>query len=207
MVSKIRLGIEIILFTGALALLINLLFFQNLNEKNSNSALTAKIISNILKKENYSRNNNFHWDHMPLTYSFSRLENNCSEKQIFRVKYAFDIIKNLTKEKIIFKEILSFENSDIKIYCKGIDLGFDEKIREGETKYNVRNSRIRNAEINLFENLNCGDWPDVEIHETLHLFGYEHLNNTESIMNPYSEKCDLKKIDEWIIKDLIESYG
>lgn len=216
MVSKIRLAIEIIILISALMIFINLIFLQNyLNNNNNNSSnkeisLTANIILNTLEKENYSKNNKFYWDHMPLTYSFLNLKNknnsNCSNSQILRIKKAFKIIENSTKEKVRFKENIKFENEDIKIYCRGVKFDSINYLDEGKTKYNVRNNQIRYGEINFYNHLNCGDWPDTEIHEILHLFGYEHINNPQSIMNPESEICDLNKIDDWIIKDLVENY-
>ena len=63
----------------------------------------------------------------------------------------------------------------------------------------------------------CGH-PTTEIHEILHNFGYEHINNPDSIMylkinlvgsTRFSKgKCvgTDKQIDDWIVKDLIETY-
>ncbi len=214
MVNKIQLTLEIILLISSLIIFLSLIFLQdnfNINNfSNKEISLTANIISDNLNGNNYSKNNKFYWDHIPLTYSLLDLKiknnSNCSQSQILRIRKAFEIIENSTKEKIKFKENFEFEKVDIKIYCQGVKFDSINYLDEGKTKYNVRNNQIRYGEINFYNHLNCGDWPDTEIHEILHLFGYEHINNPQSIMNPESEICDLNKIDDWIIKDLVENY-
>ena len=64
----------------------------------------------------------------------------------------------------------------------------------------------------------CG-YPDTEIHEILHTFGYEHSDNPYSIMYPssesvgykirYNDECEysIKSIDKEIIDDLIKTYS
>ena len=63
----------------------------------------------------------------------------------------------------------------------------------------------------------CGH-PTTEIHEILHAFGYDHTNDPDSIMYTRTDlvgstrfskgKCvgTDKQIDDWIVKDLIETY-
>ncbi len=50
-------------------------------------------------------------------------------------------------------------------------------------------------------------YPSTEIHEILHLFEYEHNNNTSSIMYFQKNYYNNDKIDDWIIQDLKERYS
>ena len=50
------------------------------------------------------------------------------------------------------------------------------------------------------------EWPNVELHELLHVFGFEHSQDEDSLMYPYLHSCS-QKLDESIIQDLGELYS
>jgi len=50
------------------------------------------------------------------------------------------------------------------------------------------------------------EWANIELHELLHVFGFMHSENKESLMYPLLESCD-QKLDESIISDLKELYS
>jgi subtilase family serine protease len=54
--------------------------------------------------------------------------------------------------------------------------------------------------------LNKCNWPNVEIHELLHVLGFEHSTSKESLMYPYLTSCD-QKLDEKIIQVIKELYS
>ena len=149
-----------------------------------------------------------HWDHMP-TYAFNHelnyTQRECFSYEVERVRKAFIILQNSTENKVIFKEV-SDAGADILITCYNAK-GDETHLTSGEGGYSNRGDTILHGTLNLYTTRNCGTWPDVEIHEILHIFGYDHKNDVSSIMNPIQAKCDLGKIDDDIIKDLIQTYG
>lgn len=50
------------------------------------------------------------------------------------------------------------------------------------------------------------DWPNLELHELLHVFGFEHSRDRNSLMHPYLESCE-QKLDDSIIQDLKGLYS
>ena len=165
--------------------------------------------------DEFSNIQELHWMHMPLTYSFAESNRNigprdtfnykCPDYQIQRLKDAFNMLQNETNSKILFEEVYD-EEGEIIVYC--YKLKADEGYYvEGEGGYISQDNLILNAELDFYDHLNCGTWPDVEIHEILHLFGYGHIENKSSIMTPIASRCDRGYIDEEIIQDLINTYS
>lgn len=168
------------------------------------------IIYSSTSKDEFLNNSEKHWWHMPVTYVFFKGVNEknftkCSDNQIERLKMAFEIIKNSTNGSVKFKEEKIY--GDIFIFCYNASKPKEDHIVEGEAKIKIIKNVIAGGEIYFYSHLNCGGWPDTEIHEILHLFGYEHVKNNNSIMNPESKICDLNKIDKEIINDLNKVYS
>jgi hypothetical protein len=188
------------------------------------------------------------WKDMPVTYHIvnekkcGRYETYMIKRAFNEIENAtagvvyFEKLNNSEDADIIIK--CSFiENC----YKKEIDIG-PVVIRETETicahnsgyaRIKYQGNRILKADIELiglagfaetsgkgpsgFSIGDCG-YPVTEIHEILHAFGYQHNNNTSSIMYPEHEsvgyrlykegECfnSIKSIDEWIIQDLISTY-
>jgi len=122
--------------------------------------------------------------------------------------------KIITRERICahtlgLAQITEYEGNKIlkaKIELFGLT-GFSEKSDNG---------RVYDAKKSGFEISDCG-YPDTEIHEILHVFGYDHRNNPDSIMNPTAEligalykedlcKSAISSIDLDIVEDLIQNY-
>jgi len=184
---------------------------------NNNSEYSSNNYENNEEEiaDEFSNVQELHWTHMPITYSFSEPNSTigprdtknyeCPPYQIQRLKDAFNILQNETENKISFEESYN-EEGDISIYCYKLKAEGGYYI-EGEGGYNYEGDQILNAEINFYEHLNCGNWPDVEIHEILHIFGFNHIENKSSIMTPVASRCDRGYIDEGIIQDLINTYS
>ena len=156
---------------------------------------------------------NMKFNHNEITYL---VNGRCNEQKKERMNLAFDEI-SYNLPLISFKE--TFENPDIKITCgnsaepgKAID-GKHFIAGEGGAKEIIKTERysiITNGEILLYENpdiesIKC-DYPNVEIHEVMHVFGFDHINDKRSIMYPLIESCE-QKLDSSIIKTLNKIYS
>ena len=106
-------------------------------------------------------------------------------------------------EIIRFVEIDSVDTADIKISCpdKRIELG--ESLfaaGEGGPSEIINTSffkTIKEGKIYLYESPKC-EYPVVELHELLHVFGFDHSDNPRSIMYNTS-RCDQR-----ITPDMVE---
>lgn len=203
--------------TIILIFLILLVFYYGARYYGNNKNSFNNYFNNSLEKiiEKYDdvvtsnpKEDKLHWRNMPVTFNFveQNLYSNikCQDHQIKRVKQAFIEIESETRGVVLFKEIAS--GGDIEIYCYG-STGEGGYMTSGEGGYEAYGNEITRGTLNFYTHRNCGVWPDVEIHEILHVFGYGHINDEWSIMNPIASHCDLGKIDEEIINDLIETYS
>ena len=118
------------------------------------------------------------------------------------------MIQNETRGTVNFREINgSLSGADITVYCnkaRALDVFF---MKVGDGSYNASGSIIYSGELNFYTHRNCGTWPDLEIHEILHTFGFQHRDDRNSIMYPQQVRCDLGEIDEDIVDKLVEIYG
>lgn len=139
----------------------------------------------------------------------------CDSKKKQRMRDAFDYITNIVGD-ISFQETMS--DADIEVICSDTNKdktesdkdyfiagegGAREIIQTG--KYNI----ITNGTILLYkypENYKECPTPNIEIHELIHVFGFDHSNDKMSLMNPYLVSCD-QKLDESIIKELTRLYS
>lgn len=165
-------------------------------------------------KDEFPNVQELHWTHMPLTYSFAEplinkdergLDNHqCPYNRIKGITKAFEIIQNETNGSVYFEEMDGSVDITISCYVTKED---GEYLIMGEGGYNSIENRIINGTINFYPfDFGCSYWPDMEVHELLHVFGYEHKNDNTSIMRPIQKGC-IGKIDEDIIKDLINRYS
>jgi uncharacterized protein YxeA len=148
---------------------------------------------------------NMRFNHNDITYGFHA---SCEDEKRAKVHNAFQILE----EKIIpltFKESLT--KPDIFVNCSR------EEIQTGDNTYQAGLGGpstlnlslyplIVSGEVTLYgQKLNC-DYPVVEIHEILHVFGYEHVNNSDSVMYPYLNDCD-QTLDQAFINHLTKLYS
>ena len=154
-------------------------------------------------------------ENLPISYSISE---NCSNYMKQRIRKSFIKIFEETNSTLFFIETNT--NPDIKITCKiDLPLGYyldGGTYTAGLSTLGVINHSINNATINFY-NLNsraetwemgaCAKYPDTEIHEILHVFGFNHNNKEGSIMSPSSEGCDVKSIDKYIVDCLKYTYS
>jgi len=136
------------------------------------------------------------------------IEKECSPKQKDNAIRAFSIIEK--------RSVLEFYRDDnegeIMIVCSQ-DLGAPESEKEGffvageggpsRVIDNVNYFVIFSGKISLYREDSCAR-PQIALHEILHAFGFDHNNNTGSIMFPVTA-CN-QIIDNYIIDEINELY-
>jgi len=153
---------------------------------------------------------NMKFNHNSISYN---IDIQCDEEKRNRMLEAF----NELEERV---GIISFypasNNPDIEVSCSedskhlikedyfiAGEGGAKEIIQTG--RYNVITQGIILLHTNPQRAKEC-DWPNIELHELLHVFGFAHSSNSNSLMYPYLESCN-QKLDEAIIDDLKKLYS
>ncbi|MBR9704321.1 hypothetical protein GOV12_02835 [Candidatus Pacearchaeota archaeon] len=135
------------------------------------------------------------------------IDNTCNDFQKNRINNSFNIITNETRTLWFYNVT---KNEDIFITCNE-----SENISEGYVKvgeggaysviYTGDYHVINKGKITLFNKSEFCDYPNTIMHELLHVFGFKHLVNNNSIMHNVSN-CN-QKLDSNIIKELIKLYN
>lgn len=154
---------------------------------------------------------NMKFNHNKLTYF---IDPNCNEDRVQRMEQAFD---EITKNVPLISFFKSEVDPDIEISCTNTNrLNLDKKhfvAGEGGAKEIIQTGNyniITEGIILLYDNskvrtTNC-DYPNVEIHELLHVLGFDHSENKRSIMYPFIESCD-QLLDKSIVTQLKTLYS
>lgn len=153
---------------------------------------------------------NMKFNHNSISY---KIHLDCSDEKRERVLNAFNELSN--KVGIINFNSVQDSGADIEVSCSektkppvqedffiAGEGGAREIIKAG--RYNVITSGV----ILLYDDVKgvkCS-WPNIELHELLHVFGFGHSEDKNSLMYPYLESCD-QKLDEDIISNLKELYS
>lgn len=178
--------------------------FITITEKKDIEVNASSYLKQFVQNMRFSKSN--------LSYYFYE---DCLEENRNRMKSAFDIIQNKT-EVISFYETTD-NSADILVLCS-------DKVIEKESEENKRTfiageggpSKFLNltpyplilqGEIKLYskEKIENCNYPIVELHELLHVFGYEHFKEEKSVLYPYL-KCN-QRLDKEIIDDLKNIYS
>ncbi len=153
---------------------------------------------------------NMKFNHNSISYE---IDSACSEEKNQRMIEAFNELEN--KVGIISFYPVSIE-PDIEVSCserEKLSVQKDYFIAgEGGAKEIIQTRRynvITNGIVLLHGNphgfYKC-EWPNIELHELLHVFGFDHSQDKDSLMYRYLESCD-QKLDEGIINDLKQLYS
>src|SRR3989344_6742110 len=153
---------------------------------------------------------NMKFNHNDISYAFLP---NCGSAEKTRMKEAFQEV-SLRITKISFREISS--QGDITISCseKADNIQEDYFVAgEGGAKEIIPTGRfniINEGIIYIYENpakkrVKC-DYPNIEIHELMHVFGFDHSSNKNSLMYPVLDSCN-QKLDNSIIEKLNSLYS
>lgn len=136
-----------------------------------------------------------------------RLESACTQTKWANIEKAFAILS----ERTVLSFYRSADNPEIRVMCSEVFLESKEKghfiAGEGGPSEIVNTTNfaiILNGRIALYRDEVC-DEPKIAIHEILHALGFDHHNNSESILYP-TTGCN-QEIDREIIEDINRLYS
>jgi len=141
-----------------------------------------------------SNPNFFYFPDRNISYSLNS-SSWCEYERFSRIQRAFSIIENETEGLLSFN--FELVDGDIIFSCPENDSEFGNSAGIGGPVYYEGYRDIVWGEISLFpyweDEVICESFPTLEIHEILHVFGFDHVDNNQSIM---SEGFDELTIDE-----------
>jgi len=147
---------------------------------------------------------NMRFNHNSITYLIT---SDCNKEKRSKMLEAFSILEEETG-------ILSFievgEDADIEISCSDVEIQKDENLfiagEGGPSKYinNTIYPLILKGRIFLYKSSSCIA-PLVEMHELLHVFGFDHSKDKKDIMYPNSD-CS-QELKQKYIQSLKELYS
>lgn len=154
---------------------------------------------------------NMKFNHNKISYIIGK---DCDSEKRLRMEKAFQELSSKVPILIFYE---SESGPEIKISCtKNDEVNIDKKhfvAGEGGAKEIIQTGNyniITNGIILLYENTkikskDC-DYPNIELHELLHVLGFDHSESKKSIMYPYIESCD-QVLDQSVINQLKELYS
>lgn len=163
----------------------------------------------------FSDSDQYHWDHMPITYNSDSCQGVFDGRMSEDIENALGFIEQRTNNSIRFEK--TSENADITYVC---DIGGIRTSEGGDGYYTYAKSIPRIYEgsniyapgqITIYSSYDClGKRPTLVIHETLHMFGLDHNVNpsyTGDIMHPFlSSSCNADIIQS-DMDYLLDIYG
>ena len=214
MMNKKGWVLNVILFLIILLVVIIGIYFLYINLPGEPENLNLVIIDiPELKNQTFSEViqffPNMKFNHNTISYEIDPI---CSPNERSRMIEAFNDLA-LKIGSISFKEIIS--GADIEISCSKDQKEGPNKdyfiAGEGGAKEIIQTGRynvIANGTVLLYKE-NGGqecDWANVELHELIHVFGFGHSDNPDSLMYPYLENCN-QELDDSIIQELRRLYA
>lgn len=154
---------------------------------------------------------NMKFNHNKISYN---IDENCEEKKKEKILSAFSKLSENVNILIFYP---SLDEPDIDISCaQKLEEEINEKhfvAGEGGAKEIIRTGRfniITKGVILLYDNnklktIEC-EYPNVELHELMHVLGFDHVDNKQSLMFPFIDSCD-QKLDYSLIEKLIQLYS
>ncbi len=208
MIGKIIL---IVLLTGAL-IVTSYFLYQNI--PGEPEEFKIKEIENDLDEgiQSNNMNNEIEYGKTPVFYPNMRFNHNhityyteqtCSERKD-KIEQAFSILQSEI-EKLSFS-LESKDKADILIGCSEDYLSDEENhfvAGEGGPSEIINTSLyyvILQGKIQLYRESKC-DFPVVETHELLHVFGFDHSDNPKNIMYNFSS-CE-----QYVTQDIIDTLN
>ena len=153
---------------------------------------------------------NMKFNHNNITYIIDFM---CSQEKKQRVLKAMETI-SIKVPQITF--LPTQLNPDIEVSCSEEHKDSVKEdffiAGEGGAKEIIKtkdHNIITNGVILLYQESNNAkecEWPNIEIHELMHVFGFGHSENENSLMYPYLESCN-QKLDLSITNKLKELYS
>ncbi len=148
---------------------------------------------------------NLRFNHNDISYYMSP---DCSATKKTRFENALFLISD--KTKIINFYLTNEKDADILVGCSKDSYEQEKNVfiagEGGPTEYLDLKVYpvIKKGKVLLYEESNC-DYPVTELHELLHVFGFDHINNSKLLLYPYI-KCD-QSIPPEAIEALIKLYS
>ena len=175
--------------------------FTSIDEDESDyqlSPLEEKSISNI-------NPNAYYWKYIPIHYYFSE-DYPCEGSRKNNIKKSFNIIEEKTDKIVTFYE----EESEYAIEIICYDEYESEEVSAYGGIYNYEGDKeILSGFVELYKEdpINfeqCQNYPSIELHEILHAFGFNHIEDRKSIMSSVE---DCTRLDPEIIDCLKHIYS
>lgn len=132
---------------------------------------------------------NMRFNHNDITYHIS---SSCSRDKNDRMVQAFDIFED-SFDYITFIPISQVELADIRVFCSNNEVSLGNNlytVGEGGPSRIINTSQFKVIEegtISLYKETSRCNYPVVELHELLHVFGFDHTANPSSIMYNVSD--------------------
>ncbi len=154
--------------------------------------------------------NNMKFNHNDISYI---VNNDCDEEQRKRMERAFKELSDMVGKITFYSTGFS---PDIEVSCSN-DRGENVEKNyfvagEGGAKEIIETGRyyiITNGIIFLYEGnkkwIKCPH-PNIEMHELLHVFGFDHSDDKKSLMYSYLTSCD-QVLDDSIVNELKRLYS
>lgn len=153
------------------------------------------------------------FNHNDISY---KIDEECDVKKKSRILEAFNIVSE-NINSISFMNALEGDDADIVVICSeegGVSVQEDYFIAgEGGAKEIIQTGRyniITNGIILLYNSQNSKtskcNYPGIELHELMHVFGFDHSEDKGSLMYPYLDSCK-QVLDDSIIKELERLYS
>jgi len=148
---------------------------------------------------------NMRFDHNNISYA---ADSSCSTERVDKLKRAFSILQSKVEVISFFEETAK---PDISVNCSNESI--EEEMNtfiagsggaEGKIPFTGMFYIIPKGEVTLYEDINC-DFPDVEVHEVLHVLGFNHSASQSSVMYPISSCKQVITSD--ITDELIRLYS
>jgi predicted Zn-dependent protease len=178
---------------------------EQLNILNYNPNIEESLVNVSTDLEQFYENMRF--NHNEISYYINP---NCPTLKRSKMLMAFKEVEEMLENRVTFKNAQE-EKADILVGCSFDSYEKEENIfvaGEGGPTRIVNSSMpvITKGKILLYseERSKC-DEPVLELHELLHVFGYDHINNEKYIMHPYLN-CN-QKINSELVNHMRQLYS
>lgn len=189
------------------------LFFYQPEYYESKTSISPSILNGEKEVfDSFSNKEALHYPSMPIKYKIDSEPLGDWQKEL--LYKAFDTITKETDGFVSFKEVE--ENPNLIIYYKTYykeDSELNESwvddftLATGSYSTSIDNENlVELGEVTFYQGMKCKTgYPDLEVHEIMHTFGFNHSPISSSVMSEYSQsynECEVNGLDEYMIQKL-----